>query len=555
MAINFPASPSNGDTYSYGGKTWTYDGTAGKWEPNDPFDGVTESNGDYTFGGAVTATSFTGDGSALTNLPPSGGSITATASGALANGDLVVLRSDGKVEVVSGGKQELGSVSLFADSNGFAEACFDSTNNKVVVIWLDADDANDVYAISGSVNGTSITWDTAVEIGAVNCITSAIAFDPVQGKALAVWGTTAGGYARSIDCSGSTPVLGTTLTWNTPDTDGIQVSYDTTAGKFLVGYQDEIASNNDQAHVISLTMASNGTVTAGTAVLVDNDSAGKSVHVVYDPDTNRHLVANTHDTTVVNFQVAQMASDGVITLGTDIETPGFEFQEGGLQMAYDTVNDVIVGVGREMEHTSYNTLYSLTIFKAEIDATDNSVDIYDKRTITLHDTHFPRIAFSPDTGRFAVLNSSNYEDSVYYREVEVLTKGYNITEPVLLNSSRNGTNYAQSIVYDTNSNCFVFIERDSARNGGTGFDLGGTVYKPNTSNMTGENFVGISDGAYADGETATITVAGGTDDAQSGLTPGKKYYVQGDNTLSTTPDYYNEYAGIALSATELLVKG
>ena len=41
MAINFPASPSNGDTYSYSGKTWTYDGTAGKWEPDDAFSGVT----------------------------------------------------------------------------------------------------------------------------------------------------------------------------------------------------------------------------------------------------------------------------------------------------------------------------------------------------------------------------------------------------------------------------------------------------------------------------------------------------------------------------------
>ena len=41
MAINFPASPSNGDTYSYSGKTWTYDGTAGKWEPTNILSDVT----------------------------------------------------------------------------------------------------------------------------------------------------------------------------------------------------------------------------------------------------------------------------------------------------------------------------------------------------------------------------------------------------------------------------------------------------------------------------------------------------------------------------------
>lgn len=41
MAINFPASPTNGDTYAYGGKTWTYDGTATKWVPEDAFSGVT----------------------------------------------------------------------------------------------------------------------------------------------------------------------------------------------------------------------------------------------------------------------------------------------------------------------------------------------------------------------------------------------------------------------------------------------------------------------------------------------------------------------------------
>jgi len=56
MAINFPASPSNGDTYSYSGKTWTYDGTAGKWEPDDAFSGVTATATELNTLDGITAT-------------------------------------------------------------------------------------------------------------------------------------------------------------------------------------------------------------------------------------------------------------------------------------------------------------------------------------------------------------------------------------------------------------------------------------------------------------------------------------------------------------------
>ena len=56
MAINFPGSPTNGDTYTYLGKTWTYDGTAGKWEPSGPFEGVTATTAELNTLDGVTAT-------------------------------------------------------------------------------------------------------------------------------------------------------------------------------------------------------------------------------------------------------------------------------------------------------------------------------------------------------------------------------------------------------------------------------------------------------------------------------------------------------------------
>ena len=45
--------------------------------------------------GVATATSLIGDGSQLTNLPPSGGTFEATASGTLADGSKVIVNADG----------------------------------------------------------------------------------------------------------------------------------------------------------------------------------------------------------------------------------------------------------------------------------------------------------------------------------------------------------------------------------------------------------------------------------------------------------------------------
>ena len=77
----------------------------------------------------------------------------------------------------------------------------------------------------------------------------------------------------------------------------------------------------------------------------------------------------------------------------------------------------------------------------------------------------------------------------------------------------------------------------------------------NVSNLEANNFIGISDAAYANGATATIQIAGSVDDAQSGLTAGSKYYVQLDGSLGTSPANPSVIAGTAVSATKLIVKG
>ena len=109
-----------------------------------------------------------------------------------------------------------------------------------------------------------------------------------------------------------------------------------------------------------------------------------------------------------------------------------------------------------------------------------------------------------------------------------------------------------STIYDSGEDRVVIAYRDSTNsNYGTA-----TVFSPVTmgTNLTTENFIGISDGAFTDGQTATIQLIGSVDDAQSGLTAGQKYYIQNDGTLSETADDPSVFAGTAVSSTSLVVK-
>ena len=74
-----------------------------------------------------------------------------------------------------------------------------------------------------------------------------------------------------------------------------------------------------------------------------------------------------------------------------------------------------------------------------------------------------------------------------------------------------------------------------------------------TSNLTTENYIGIAKAGASNNATATIDVSGSTNSSQSSLTPGQKYYVQGDGTLGLAGDTTKVFAGTAVAATKLIV--
>ena len=107
------------------------------------------------------------------------------------------------------------------------------------------------------------------------------------------------------------------------------------------------------------------------------------------------------------------------------------------------------------------------------------------------------------------------------------------------------------IVYDSNAQKIVAIYSNQQTSVGNA----NVFTTPHiATNLTSENFIGFSDAAYSDGDTANIQIISSIDDAQSGLTTGSIHYVQTDGSLSTTAGSPSVEAGTALSDTKIRIK-
>jgi hypothetical protein len=73
------------------------------------------------------------------------------------------------------------------------------------------------------------------------------------------------------------------------------------------------------------------------------------------------------------------------------------------------------------------------------------------------------------------------------------------------------------------------------------------------TNLTEDNFTGIAEESFTDGQSGRITPKNGTVSNLTGLIPGTTYYVLADGSISDTPDMLNVVIGIGLSSTSLLL--
>ena len=513
--------------------------------------GVTtaDANG-LNVAGVITATSLKGSGANLTGVLPT---LSGTVSGTLSNGQTVILQSDGTVAGVAtvGIAQTLTSEVIWesASSNeiSYLRSTFDSSNNKVVFSYVDGMNSSYGTAVVGTVTGTAVTFGTPVVFSSSATTYTAIAFDSSNNKVVIAYSDIGGGnnyVGKAIvgTVSGDSISFGSAVTFASAATALPSMAFDSTNNKIVISFRDNGNSYYGTAIV--------GTV-SGTSISFGSEVVYESANVTsnsttFDTSSGKILIAyrdvgnSSYGTGIVGTVSGTSISFGsptVFRTGTSSQ----------IESDYDSANNKHVIVFEDESSSQVGSAVVATV-------SGTSVSFGSKVTFSHPTSSFGRadLKYEPTSGKFVVAwrdGGDSYNGNLMVGSVVGTSVTFtNKTTYFTGNSSWQG------ISIDTDQQVSVIGYAPTLSAGSKGR---ARVFRPSRTdtNLTTENFLGFSNAAYTDGQTATIQITGATDDAQSGLTTARKHYVQNDGTLSTTAGSPSVEAGTAISATKIIVKG
>lgn len=629
MAVNFPDSPSDNQVFQTGGRSYKYNATLGGWKIVSSATTATDIS-DLT-DTTNLLTGFSGDYADLTNKPTlltqsdidtsvanvvdsapetlntlnelaaalgddpnfattitnqiaaAGGSkVDIVATGTIADGNPVVLRTDGTVEIITASTSlSVGGTSTFQSNNTLAVAAqYDPNSQKIAVAWRYT--SSGTYAAIGTVSGTNISF----------------------------------GATATVSSNNTTPMFIQHVTENT------NLGTLGNRPRLVFGYIDHSQSNRPYVHVMEVS-GTDLISRQSNYRIYDVNAGGVSewnMHAAYDDDVGTMVVFHNSADDAVRATMMQLNSSGVYSsssysglignsLGWNnnykhiVSTAVYDKSSGYMLAFYPqnrsgdklyattilcdknglesfTINDMIQiadagDINMYYDHTNtehssaIRAVYVPTIQKTVVFFGANWNPRYIAGLIVSCDSSGNLSATSHFTSNLQIQPDESWNISATYNSTDdnitlmfsndqdgdkphtaIVT--YTSTSLAFSSSERVADSKSEfvEVVHDPNSGKDVFIGRDySTKNGEARV---GSMSE--TTNLTAQNFLGISNGAYTNGQTATIQTIGSVDDAQSGLTPGTEYYVQSDGTLGTGAGNPSVKAGLAISATNLLIR-
>jgi hypothetical protein len=497
----------------------------------------------------------------LSDLKAAGGSgksIKLVASGALANGNKVILQSDGTVKVVGIGStvlsQDVGSEIVFnSGQTTHISAIFDSNSNKIVIAYRDGGNSDYGTAVVGTVSGMSISFGSEVIFNTGNSYDISATFDSNSNKMVIVYkdvGNSNYGTAIVGTVSGTSISFGSEVVFNSFGSYDMTAIFDSNSNKVVIAYTHDGSGHYGTAIVGTVSGTS---ISFGSKVVYNSGSTARNP-IAFDSNSNKVVIAyRDGGNSGYGTAIVGTVSGTSISFGSEVvfNTGNTGSVYKSIYLTFDSNSNKIVIAYRDSGNSSYGTAIVGTVSGTSISF--GSEVVFNSATVSYVSSDFASnvnkvvIAYV-DGGGSGYTNGKAIVGTVSGTSIS-------FASAYTLNLGGSYTTQWLAVVFDPNVNkmLITYMDEPNSSNGtGVVWQTAGTSL---STNLTATNFLGISEGAAADTATATVMLRGGITTTQSGLTIGSTYYVQGDGTLSTTAGSPSVVAGQAISTTTLLIEG
>ena len=488
---------------------------------------------------------YYGDGSQLSGVES--GFTNFVASGAIANGQTVILKTDGTVGIVTqtgSATPSVGTPVVFESAEAeHISSTYDSTNNKVLITYRDSGNGGDGTAIVGTVSGSSISFGSAVVFSTNAVSYTSATFDTSNDKVVIAYkDDTDSNKGKAIvgTVSGTSISFGSASQFESGGVEYVSATFDSSNNKVVIAFRNTSEGNAGQTIVGTVSGSS---ISFGSAVEWYSGNT-KYVSATFDSTNNKVVISyRDQDNSGYGKVVIGTVSGTGISYGTPVTfiSSNVEF----LSATYDSTNQKAVIAFRDAGNSDKGKAIVGTVSGTSISF--GSVVLLNDASTT----------FTPTS---AIFDSINGKVVIAFRDAGNSNYGTVVVGTVSGTSISFGSenvfesanSYPISATYDSSNNKVVIAYRDEGNsNYGTAVVFGVTSF---VTNLTAENYIGIAAEAIANAATGKVNILGGVNSGQTGLTTAKTYYVQGNGTLATSAGSPSVVAGTSISNTKILIR-
>jgi hypothetical protein len=501
---------------------------------------------------SVDSTTVTALGAA--GIGGGGGTTELTAAAALSAGDPVQVNSSGQAEKIAltvGTFTAQSTLAISGDQATYAGVAMNTSTTatdgmrKSVIVWNDGGSNKLQYKSQSVADNGAITNNGGADFNSVASRAVSLIWNDYLGEFAVVYAQTSTGlHLRTFEFGNSSSPG--SLTSNTAENikshstvsefQEAALVYDTLRNRYVSFYTFQTSM---RANVCTSTGAGSLSSVADTAVV----SSKEIRFIKATGDGSGTFVVNAYDSTGGDQYIYVFALDGSnnVTLQSSAVLDTAAGGRGAVGIAYSSSLDKYLayyqngsnGRLRVIDVDKSNS-YAITMGTAITVVSSNSSGL--RGTVTHDDLTGFQVFFN---------NTATY---IYHQSATVSGNTVSMSGSGTEITSVSSINY--DYAFEATANNLGYYSLYFAMN--NEMELGASRHA--TSSTLSSSFVGFAGAAINSGAVGDINVVSSVDTNQSGLISGSPYYVNGAGNLVTTSGG-NQYAGLALSGTKLLVKG